>query len=78
MLLQTFRRDSMLFDYEFKNKKLKAWVEKEAEKYNTTVDDMIYCYINRELISDSLDEDTFYELHSKEYMDEVNSALNLD
>ena len=68
----------MLLKYEIKNKRLKELVEKKAEEFNTDVDDMIWCYVNRGLMSDTIDLDRLEEFHSEERYKEINKALGLD
>lgn len=68
----------MDFEYEIKNVKLKKMVEKKAEELGISVDQLIYNYINRELMSDAINEDVFWRLHSKKHLDQVNDALNVD
>ena len=68
----------MEYEYEIKDEKLKRMVEKKADELGITVYQLIYNYINRGLLSDGLNEDVFWRLHSKEYLKEINEALGLD
>lgn len=68
----------MEYEYEIKNEKLKKMVEEKAEELGISVGQLIYNYINRGLLSDSLNEDVFWILHSNEHLKEINEALGLD
>lgn len=68
----------MTFRYEIKNTKLKKMVESHAEKLGMTIDELIWGYVNRGLMSDNMNEDTFRELHSEKYMSIINESLNVD
>ena len=68
----------MTFHYEIKNKRLKELVERKAEEFNTDVDDMIWCYVNRGLMSDTIDLDRLEEFHTEKRYKEINEALGLD
>lgn len=73
-----FRGVIMDFHYEIKNEKLKRMVEKKAKELGMSVDQLIWGYVNRGLMDDSFDEETFMELHSEKFLNEVDEALNLD
>lgn len=68
----------MELEYEIKNKKLKKMVEEKANEIGISVKQLIYNYINRGLLSDGLNEDVFWELHSEEHLKEINDVLGLD
>lgn len=68
----------MEIHYEVKNKKLKKMLEKKAEEYQISLDQLILNYINRGLVGDSLDEDDYIKWHSEEFIKEVNEALDVD
>ena len=68
----------MEFHYEIRNQKLKKMVEKQAKKFKMTTDELIYAYVKRGLMSDGINKEKFKELHSEEYLSEVNNALNVD
>ena len=68
----------MSIHYEIKNKRLKEQVERKAEEFNTDVDDMIWCYVNRGLMSDTIDLDRLKEFHTEERYKKINEALGLD
>lgn len=68
----------MEFHYEIEDKKLYARVEKKAKELHTTVDELIWCYINRGLIDDGFNEDIFNKMHSKEYLTQIDEALGFD
>ena len=68
----------MDLEYEIKNEKLKKMVEKKAEELGISVGQLISNYINRELMSDAINEDVFWRLHSKEHLNHVNDTLNVD
>ena len=53
-------------------------VEKKAEELGISVGQLISNYINRELMSDAINEDVFWRLHSKEHLDYVNDTLDVD
>ena len=53
-------------------------VEKQAQEYGMSVDELIWAYVNRGLLSDCINEDTFKRLHSDEYMSVINEALDVD
>lgn len=67
----------MNFHYEIEDKKLLGLVEKKALELQTTVDELIWCYVNRGLIDDAFNEDIFSKLHSKEYLLQVDDVLGL-
>lgn len=67
----------MDFNFEIKNKKLKEMVEEKANELNIPVEELIWGYINRGLMSDNLNEEVFNHSHSKEFLDEVNDALGI-
>lgn len=68
----------MDFHYEIKNERLKENVEKKANELNMTVDDLIWGYINRGLMSDALSDEVFNRLHSNEYLSKVNETLGIN
>ncbi|MDO5815493.1 MAG: hypothetical protein Q4Q18_07630 [Methanobrevibacter sp.] len=68
----------MKFHYKIKNQKLYEIVEKKAKELHTTIDELIWGYINRGLVDDAFDEDIFNKLHSKKYLSEIDEALGLD
>lgn len=68
----------MEFHYEIKNQKLKKMVENKAREVGMSADELIWCYINRGLMSDNLNDEVFNELHSEKYLKEVNEALGID
>lgn len=68
----------MNFHYVIKNEKLKKMVEKKANELGMSVDQLIWGYINRGLMDDNFDEETFEEVHSEKFLNEVNEALGLD
>lgn len=53
-------------------------VESQAEKLGMTIDELIWGYVNRGLMSDNINEDTFRELHSEKYMSIINQSLDVD
>ena len=68
----------MEFQYEIKNKILKRMVEKKAKKLNISVNQLIWGYVNRGLMSDALNDDVFNKLHSKKFLKEINESLGVD
>ena len=68
----------MILGYEIKNNKLKKMVEDKAEELGISADQLISNYLNRGLMSDGLNEDVFWRLHSEEHLKEINDALNVD
>ena len=68
----------MEFEYEIKNEKLNALVEKKAEELHTSVEDVIWSYINRGLVDDGFNDDIFNELHSKKYLFMIDEALGFE
>lgn len=68
----------MCVHFEFKNEKLKKLVEKKAEELDISVDRLVYNYINRGLMDDCRDEDVFHEVHSEEFLRQVDEALSVD
>lgn len=68
----------MIFGYEVKNKKLKKMLEIKAQELHISLDRLIWNYVNRGLMGDNINEDKFKELHSEEFLKEVNEALGLD
>ena len=66
------------FHYEIKNEKLKEMVEKKAKQLGMSDDQLIWGYVNRGLMDDNFDDDVFNEVHSEEFLREVNEALGLD
>lgn len=53
-------------------------VEIKAKELGIDINELIWGYINRGLMSDGLNGDVFKELHSKEYLAKVNKALGID
>ena len=47
------------------NQKLKKVVEKQAEKFKMTTDELIWACVKRGLMSDGINKEKFKELHSK-------------
>lgn len=68
----------MNIQYEFQNIKLKKLVEDKANQLNIPVNELISNYINRGLMGDNCNDDTFRKLHSEKFLKEVNEALNVD
>lgn len=68
----------MTIDYKFKNDKLKEMVEHKASQLKIPVDQLISNYINRGLMGDGCNEDTFKKLHSENFLKDVDEALNVD
>lgn len=64
--------------YEIKNKKLKNLVENKANQLKMPINQLISNYINRGLMGDNCNENTFEKLHSEKFLNEVNEALNVD
>lgn len=64
-------------DYEIKNKKLKKMVEKRAKELNMSVDDLIWGYVNRGLMSDNISDEVFWDNHTR-LIKEVNEKLGLE
>lgn len=64
-------------DYEIKNKKLKKMVEKKAKELNMSVDDLIWGYVNRGLMSDNISDEVFWDNHTR-LIKEVNEKLGLE
>ena len=67
----------MDFNYEFKNEKLRRMVEKKAKELNISVNDLIWGYINRGLMSDNISRDVFEDNHSR-FLKEVKDTLGID
>lgn len=67
----------MDFNFEIKNQKLRKMVEEKASELNIPVEELIWGYINRGLMSDNLNEEVFNHSHSKEFLNEVNDALDI-
>ena len=53
-------------------------VEKQAKEFGMTLDELILAYINRGLMSDNINQEVFWEVHSEKYMSVVNKALDVD
>lgn len=68
----------MEFHFEIKDEKLRKLVEKKAEELGISVGELIWRYVNRGLMSDSINEDVFRKNHSEEFLREVDEALGLD
>lgn len=68
----------MAFHFEIKDEKLKKMVEKKAEELKIPVNELIWRYVNRGLMNDSINEDVFRRNHSEEFLKEVDEALGLD
>lgn len=64
--------------YEIKNEKLKKMVENKADQLKISVNQLISNYINRGLMGDNCNEDTFKKLHSEKFLIEINEALDVD
>ena len=58
-------------------KNLKKWLKK-PNQLKIPVNQLISNYINRGLMIDGCNEDTFNELHCEEFLTEVNEALDVD
>ena len=67
----------MEVQYQIIDKKLKKLVEDKAKEVHMSVENLITCYINRGLMSDSIGEDVFAHNHSEEFQQEVNETLGL-
>lgn len=63
------------FHYELKNEKLRKMVEKKAKELGISTDLLIWQYINRGLLDDDFGEDVIKEVHSDEFLREVDEAL---
>ncbi len=68
----------MEFEHEIKNKKLRKMVETKANELKISVGELIYNYINRGLMLDDCNEETFKMLHSEKTLKEIDEALNVD
>ncbi len=68
----------MILEYEIKNEKLKKMVEDKADELDISVDQLVSNYINRGLMSDAINEDVFWRLHSDEYLSQINDTLYVD
>ncbi len=64
-------------NYQIKNRKLKKMVEKKAKELNMSVDDLIWGYVNRGLLSDNINEEVFWDNHTR-FIKEVNDKLRLE
>jgi len=53
-------------------------VEKKAQEWKMTPDDVIWGYINRGLLDDCLGDHVFEKMHSEKFLKEINDALNVD
>lgn len=69
---------SMDIDYEIENEKLKRMVENKARQLKIPVNQLISNYINRGLMGDCCNEDTFKKLHSDKFLKDVDEALDVD
>jgi hypothetical protein len=67
----------MDFHYDIKDEKLKRMVENKAQELGISVDELIWGYINRGLMSDNLNEEVFNENHSSDFLNEVDEALGI-
>lgn len=68
----------MEIDYEIKNQKLKKMVEKKANQLKIPVDQLILNYINRGVMGEGCNEDTFKKLHSCKFLKNVSEAWGVD
>ena len=68
----------MTLHYEIKDKKLKELVEKEAEKCNASVDEIIWRYVNRGLMGDYLHKDELELFYSQIDFKKIDRDLGLD
>ena len=68
----------MTIKYEIKNEKLKKMLEKKAEEYHISFDKLILNFIHRSLMWDNMSDEHFRELHSEEFLNKVNEALDID
>jgi hypothetical protein len=68
----------MELNYDIKNKKLKKMVEDKANQLKIPVNQLISNYINRGLMGDGCNEDTFKKLHSRKFLKNVDEALDVD
>jgi hypothetical protein len=68
----------MNFNFEIRDERIKEMVEEQAKSLNISVDQLIWNYINRGLMGDSINEEALEELHSQEYLNEIEYALGLE
>lgn len=71
------RRFLMYADYEIQNEKLKKLVKAKAKKLNTSVDELVWAYVNKGLMNDGLNEDKLEEKHSSGFLEEINEIMGL-
>jgi len=68
----------MNFNFEIRDERIKEMVEEQAKSLNISVDQLIWNYINRGLMGDSINEEALEELHSQEHLNEIEYALGLE
>ncbi len=68
----------MNFNFEIRDERLKEMVEEQAKSLDISIDQLIWNYINRGLMGDSINEEALEELHCQEYLNEIEYALGLD
>ena len=69
----------MTICFEIKNKKLKLMLEKKARELDIPLTRLMWNYLNRGLMGDRVTEyDPFQDLHSDEFLKEVDDALGID
>ena len=59
-----------------KTKNSKKWLKKRAKELNMSVDDLIWGYVNRGLMSDNISDEVFWDNHTR-LIKEVNEKLGL-
>ena len=52
-------------------------IQLKSDDSEKSVKDVIWMYINRGILEDSIGDDILFKLHSDEYMDKVNKALGI-
>lgn len=60
-----------------KTKNSKKWLKKRAKELNMSVDDLIWGYVNRGLMSDNISDEVFWDNHTR-LIKEVNEKLGLE
>ena len=64
--------------HEVKDDRLLELLQNKSSEMKISLKDVMWMYINRGILEDSIGDDVLFELHSEEYMSKVNEALGID
>ena len=64
--------------HEVRDDRLLELLQNKSSEMKISLKDVMWMYINRGILEDSIGDDVLFELHSEEYMSKVNEALGID